>query len=306
MRGLALALTILLGAISGPFLSSAQPIKTSVTLTLSPSTGYIDPGENSSAATFTGKVTVKSIPLIVTSVNITADSGLWANETSVPNLVITGSKEGTFTVKVYSPYNVTAGDSQALLVTIKWSNTLNEKGTAEATAQAVVNQSYKINMWVTSTLYIYPGKSGSATAYISNAGNGPDTISVKFLNNTDLMSAGWTFSLSRNSLDLDQDGSGNVQVTVNVAATAQVQVYKFQIRAVSETAKDNGKDVHTDYPVTVSVKSSGGGSGGGNTTHNKTKPVCAFGLIPASVVVTTGTAFYGVRTVRARRPGEQE
>jgi hypothetical protein len=303
---LAMALVVLLGAFTGPYLSSAQPIKTSVTLTLTPGTGYIDPGKDSSSVTFTGKVTVKSIPLLVTNVNITADTGVWANETSVPNLVITGSKDQTFTVKVFAPYNASAGDSQALLVTIKWTNTLNEKGTAEAQAQAVVNQSYKINLWVTSTLYIYPGKSGSAMAYISNAGNGPDTISVKFTNNTDLMSAGWTFSLSKNSLDLDQDGSGTVQVTVNVPATAQVKVYKFQVRAMSGTANDNGKDIHSDTNVTVSVKSSGGGGGGGgNTTQNKSKPVCAWGLIPAAVLVPIGTVFCGVRAVRARRPGEQ-
>ena len=299
---LAMALVVLLGAFSGPYLSSAQPIKTSVTLTLTPGTGYIDPGKDSSAVTFTGKVSVKSIPLLVTNVNITADAGLWANETSVPNLVITGSKDQTFTVKVFAPYNASAGDSQALLVTIKWTNTLNEKGTAEATCEAIVNQSYKIINYISSTMYINPGKSGSTKAYISNKGNGPDTISIQVVNNTDLLKAGWTFSLSKRSMDLDPDGEDSVQLTVNVPATATVKIYQFQLRATSEQAKASGLEYHIDATVTVSVQSSGGGGGGGGGTpgNNNSKPACSLGLIPALVLVPLGTTMVGLRVARDR------
>ena len=297
-----MVIIVALGAFYGPLLASGQVVKTSVTLSVTPDKGYIDPLENSSSTTFTGKVTVKSFPLIITSINITANSGPWTNETSSSSMVITGSKEQTFTVRVYAPYNASAGETQSVMVLLKWTNSLNEKGTAEATCEAIVNQSYKIINYISSTMYINPGKSGSTKAYISNKGNGPDTISIQVVNNTDLLKAGWTFSLSKRSMDLDPDGEDSVQLTVNVPATATVKIYQFQLRATSEQAKASGLEYHIDATVTVSVQSSGGGGGGGGGTpgNNNSKPACSLGLIPALVLVPLGTTMVGLRVARDR------
>jgi uncharacterized membrane protein len=216
-------------------------------------------------------------------------------------MVVTGSKEQTFTVRVYAPYNARAGDTQLVKVMLKWTNTLNEKGSTNATCEAVVNQSYQIINYISSMIYTNPGKSGSTKAYITNNGNGPDTISIQVVNNTDLLKAGWTFSLSKRSMDLDPDGEDSVQLTVNVPATATVKIYQFTLRAISEGAKANNVDYHKDATATVSVQSSGGGGGGGTPNKNSTKPACALGIIPALVIVPLGTTMVGLRVVRGRR-----
>jgi hypothetical protein len=296
-----MVIIIALGAFTGPLLASGQVVKTTVTLSVTPDKGYIDPLENSSSTTFTGKVTVKSFPLIITSINITANSGPWTNETSSSSMVITGSKEQTFTVRVYAPYNAIAGDTQLVKVMLKWTNTLNEKGSTNATCEAVVNQSYQIINYISKMMYINPGKSDFTKAYITNKGNGPDTISIQVVNNTDLKKAGWTFSLSKTSMDLDPDAEDSVQLTVNVPATATVKVYQFTLRATSEQAKASGLDYYVDATVTVSIQSSGGGGGGGGTPNNNTsKPACAIGFIPALILVPLGTTMVGLRVARDR------
>ena len=298
------ALFMVLGSVAQPFLVTAQVKKTTVTLALSPANAYIDPMVAQGSTVFTGTVTVKGIPLIVTSVNITAESGYWTNDTNPQSLVITGSKSGTFALTVYAPYNATAGETQDVKVTIRWSTSLNEKGTAEAAAMATVNQSYSLNVYMSpSIIYFKAGKTSSPLpkAYISNSGNGEDTFSVSAVNNSDLLSAGWSFSFSKTTLDLGPDGQDSVQLTVSVPANAPVKVYKFQIRATSQAAQSVGKTVVDQANLTVSVQSSGGGGPGtNNTKKNNTNPACIFGLIPL-VLVPLSISYCGVRTVQGRR-----
>jgi len=301
------ALTVMflvLGGLTQPLFVCAQVKKTTVTLALSPANAIIDPTLDQGKAVFTGTVTVKGIPLIVTSVNITANAGDWTNETDPQSLVITGSKSGTFSLSVYAPYNATAGQTHDVYVIIRWSNTLNEKGTAEAQAIATVNQSYSLNVYMSpSIIYFKGGKSSSPfpKAYISNSGNGEDSFSITVNNNTDLVNAGWSFSFSKTTLDLGPDAQDYVQLTVTVPANAPVKVYKVQIRATSQGAKSVGRTVYDDANLTVSVQSTGGGGGGtNNTKKNDTNPVCIFGLIPMVLVPLT-VSYCGVRTAQGRR-----
>jgi hypothetical protein len=295
---------LVLGGLTPPLLVSAQVKKTTVTLALSPANGIIDPTVDQGSAVFTGTVTVKGIPLIVTSVNITANAGDWTNDTNPQSLVITGSKSGTFSLTVYAPYNATAGQTQDVSVVIRWSNTLNEKGTAEAQSIATVNQSYNLNVYVTpSPLYFKGGKSNTpmTKVYVSNAGNGEDSFSIAVINNTDLLSAGWTFSLSKTTLFLSQDGQDHVDLTLSVPANAPVKVYKIRIQATSQGAQSVGKTVVDYSNLTVSVQSTGGGGGGtNNTKKNNTNPVCTWGVIPL-VIFPLSVTYCGVRTIQGRR-----
>jgi hypothetical protein len=296
-------LFLVLGSLAQPFFVTAQVKKTTVTLSLSPANAFIDPTVAQGSAVFTGTVTVKGIPLIVTSVNITAEAGSWTNETDPQSLVITGSKSGTFALKVYAPYNATAGETQDVKVAIRWTNSLNEKGTAEASGLATVNQSYSLNVYMSpSIIYFKAGKTSSPSpkAYLSNSGNGEDSFSVAVVNNTDLLSAGWSFSFSKTSLDLGPDSQDYIQLTVSVPANAPVKVYKVRIQATSQGAQSVGRTVTDDANLTVSVQSTGGGTGPNNTKKNNTNPACIFGAIPL-VLVPLSVSYCGVRTVQGRR-----
>jgi hypothetical protein len=300
-----IVLFVVLGSLEQPIIVSAQVKKTTVTLALTPANAIIDPTVDQGSAVFTGTVTVKGIPLIVTSVNITANAGDWTNDTNPQSLVITGSKSGTFSLTVYAPYNATAGQTQDVKVVIKWSNTLNEKGTAESQAIATVNQSYSLNVYMSpSIIYFKGGKTSSPSpkAYISNSGNGEDSFSVALINNSDLLSAGWSFSFSKTTLNLGPDSQDYVQLTVSVPANAPVKVYKVQVRATSQGASSVGKSIFDDANLTVSVQSTGGGGGGGtnNTKKNNTNPVCTWGIIPL-VLFPLSVTYCGVRTAQGRR-----
>jgi len=302
---LLVAFVIVVGGAAQPLFVSAQVKKTTVTLALTPSNGYIDPTVAQGSTVFTGTVTVKGIPLIVTSVNITADSGYWTNASDPTSLVITGSKSGTFALTVYAPYNATAGQTQDVKVTIRWSNTLNEKGTAQSQSMATVNQTYSLNIYMSRTMiYFKGGKSStpSPDVYISNSGNGEDSFSVAIVNSSDLLSAGWTFSFSKTTLDLGPDSQDHVQLTVSVPASAPVKVYKVQVQASSKGAQSVGKTVVDYSNLSVSVQSTGGGgTGTNNTKKNNTNPVCTWGIIPMVLFPLTVT-YCGVRTVQGRRP----
>ena len=132
---------------------------TSVEVVLSPDESHVNMGpEGNGSATFSGTISVTTVPLVVTTINITVTAGDWINDTDQGNFVITGNRDAEFTVNVYAPYNATSDDEKVVKVVATWSTSLGESGVEDDTAVAVVDQFYRVNIYAPKT-YI-AGKRG--------------------------------------------------------------------------------------------------------------------------------------------------
>lgn len=286
-----------------PAVGTGQLNPTRVTLEATPAHTTINTTENNSA-TFDCSIQVNTLPIVVTTVNVTVDAGEWLNESSQTNFVLTGNRAADFTVSVYALYDSDAGYTQYVDITASWTTSLNEQGTEDVQVDATVEQTFRVNIYASQNYRsAKPGESFKITTYISNGGNGEDGFSVKVTDNTALLTAGWTFSLDKSRVELDAGDQAKVELTVKIPSSAAIGRVEFRVNASSEGAEDMGLEEYDDVPIYINVKeesTNGNGTNGNGDDGKKEEGICATNLIPLAIVVPLWAGIAGSKRRRRR------
>lgn len=288
--------------------AQGQISPTSVELTVTPETGYVDMTTNGSFY-FEGQVSVTTLPIIVTTVNISVYAGDWVNETDQSNFVLTGNRDAQFNVAVYAPFDSLAGSRQVVEITATWTTSRNEDGSEKEKVTAIVQQFFRVNIYAPQTYRsAKPGESfdWKGGLYVNNNGNGPDTFSINLQNHSALLSEGWTFTLDKKTLTLDPGEQAVVGLDLSIPLRATLGLVMFEINATSEGSAGTGDEKWDDIVLQIRVKEedTNGGNGNGNGTTNgngKTDTICSTELIPLMAVLPLGAAAFTVRRIGRRK-----
>lgn len=282
--------------------AQGQISPTSVELTVTPETGYIDMTTNGSVF-FSGQISVTTLPIVVTTINISVWSGDWINDTDQTNFVITGNRASEFEVGVYAPFDSLAGDSETVIITATWTTSLNEAGSEEKRVEAVVEQYYRINAYSPTTLMSSEPDNTfewRSKIYINNNGNGDDQATIKMTNVSNLVSNGWSFDLDKTTINLEPNGQGQSTLTISVPSNAALKTYRFYVNVTSEGSKDVGLDMSDETTLTLIVKKkvdNGNGNGGNGNGDNGDEPnnICSTEYIPLMIMAPLGVTMFGVK-----------